>query len=369
MNGIGFQTSPEVAFVLACVREASASTASDVAETAASVQDWTEVVRLAGRNRVTAFVLRAVRGEAITIPSAAMDSLVDSVVESVARQMVVDTDLERAARALASASILVMALKGPGLARTVYPERALRPYDDIDLAVEGADVDRVAAVLEAAEFGEIARTRTSNVKSRDFVAKLSLTLLELHRDSLQTGLPPRCENDRWRRALPIPGMTGLVMLAPEDQLVHLSYHAHKHGFNRLVWLKDIDMVTRGTSAGFDWDLVESVSRREALQSSVWLALDFARALLGTPVPPGLLRSLEPAPTTRALFRLAWPPANVHALRGHMRRRAVQLDTAESWRGKIASVVFMGRRPERVRLLAQHIRLGSGASRGAAVGIR
>jgi hypothetical protein len=360
MNGRGFQTSPAAAFVLACVREASATTLSEVAETAASVRNWSEVVQLAGRNRVTAFVLRAVRGEAIAIPNAAMLSLVDAVAESVARQMVVDTDLERAARALVSASILVMALKGPGLARTFFPERALRPYDDIDLSVQGADVDRVAAVLEEAEFSEIARTRTSAVKSRDFVANASLTLLELHRDSLQTGLPPRCENDRWRRASAIPGMAGLVMLAPEDQLVHLSYHAHKHGFNRLIWLKDIDMVVRGASACLDWDLVESVSRREALQSSVWLAFDYARALLGTPVPPSLLRSLEPTPTTRAMFRLAWPPANVHALRGHMRRRAVQLDTSESWRGKIASVVFMGRRPERVRLLAQHIRLGSGA---------
>ena len=91
------------------------------------------------------------------------------------------------------------------------------------------------------------------------------------------------------------------------------------------------------------------------------ALDFARAMLGTPVPPAVLRSLGPDAATRALYRLAWPPANVRALRGHMRRRAVQIVTSESWRGMLTSAVFMGRRRERIRLFARHMSTGASAS--------
>jgi hypothetical protein len=254
-----------------------------------------------------------------------------------------------------------MALKGPGLARTIYEEPALRPYGDIDLSAHGADPDRVAAVLKGADFTEIPRARRSATTSRDFVAIASQTLIEVHGDLLELGLPARCDEERWGRATAIPGLEGVEMLALEDQLVHLSFHAHKHGFNRLIWLKDIDLIVRTAGNRLDWDLVESVSRREELRASVWMALDFARAMLGTPVPAALMRSLGPAAATRLLYRVAWPPARVHALSGHMRRRSVQFITSESWRGMIPSAVFMGRRLERVRLFARHISTGAGAS--------
>jgi hypothetical protein len=343
----------EVAFVLACVREDSSATSSDVAKAAVKVRDWTEVLRLAARHRVTAFVLRAVRSQTIDLLPATMRGLVDSVAESVARSMVMGLELERAAFALGSPSRRVIALKGPGLARTAYPEPFLRPYDDIDLSVEGMDLDSVASVLVAAGFTEVTRARRSVANSRNFILDPTRTLFELHGDLLQTGLPPRGDKDRWRRASPIPGLGDVQMLAPADQLVHLGFHAHKHGFNRLIWLKDIDMVVRAGGGTLDWGLVESESRNEELQSSVWLALDLARAVLGTPVPPDLLRALRPAPGMRALYRLIWPLSNVLALRARVRSRAVQFDTAQSWRGMIPSAVFMGRRRDRVRLLAQH----------------
>jgi hypothetical protein len=306
---------------------------------------------------VTAFVLRAVKEHGIDVPAATMRSLSNSAVRAVASTMVVDRDLGRAADALRDASIRAMALKGPGLARTVYAEPNLRPYNDIDLCVHEADSDRVSAVLEDVGFTAIPQSRRSSTTSRDFVAKATRTLVEVHNDLLEIGLPPRCDVERWRRATAIPGLASVEMLAPEDQLVQLSFHAHKHGFSRLIWLKDIDLLVRGAGAGFDWDLVQSVTRREELRSSVWLALDFARAMLGTPVPAALLRSVVPAAPTRVLYRLAWPPARVHALSGHMRRRSVQFINSESWRGMIPSAVFMSRRLERVRLFARHITFG------------
>jgi Uncharacterised nucleotidyltransferase len=353
------ETSVEASLVLACVREPGATEPSELARLAENVRDWAAVLKLADNSRVTQFVLRALKSQSIQLPPATMRELSECGARAVARNMVVDLDLRRVAVALRDASIRAIALKGPGLARTIYEEPALRPYDDIDLCVQGADRDTVAAVLNAVGFSEIPRSDTAATHSRDFVAKTTQTLVEIHGDLLEIGLPPRCEPDRWCRASAIPGLEGMQMMGPEDQLVHLSFHAHKHGFNRLIWLKDVDLLVRNTRAGLDWDLVQAVSRREELRSSVWLALDFARAMLGTPAPPGQLRALGPAAATRVLYRLAWPPANVHSLKGHMRRRAVQFVTSESWRGMLTSAVFMGRRRERVRLFAKH--LGTGAS--------
>jgi hypothetical protein len=355
------QTSAEANLVLACVREPSEALPSETARFAEQVRDWATVVRLGESSRVTQYVLQAVKSHGIPLPTSSMRDLSESGARALALNMVVDLDLARVALALRDASIQVIALKGPGLARTIYAEPSYRPYDDIDLAVKGANPETVAAALEAGGFDEIPAPGKSATHSRDFVATTTRTLLEIHNDLLEIGLPPRCEAERWRRASAIPGLAGMQMLAPEDQLVHLSFHAHKHGFNRLIWLKDIDLLVRNARGGLDWDLVQWVSTREELRSSVWLALDFARSMLGTPVPPARLRALGPAPVTRLLYRMAWPPANVHSLRGHMRRRAVQFVPSESWRGMLTSAVFMGRRRERVRLFARQVSTGASPS--------
>jgi Uncharacterised nucleotidyltransferase len=343
---------PEVAFVVGCVCERDVLDTNELMHRAEQILDWSGVAVLSADNRVTNFVLRAARSRVVPLRPDIEHKLADASAQSVAENMLVDLDLKRALTALGEASIRVIALKGPGLARTVYGEPSQRPYDDIDLAVEDGDLDRVAGALERVGFREVPASGTAT--SRDYVSTDSQTLIELHDDLLQMGLPPKCDADRWRRAMPIPGFQGAEMLALEDQVIQLSIHAHKHGFNRLIWLKDIDMVVRKGGSSLDWELIEAVSRHEDVQPSVWLALDFARAMLGTPIPSKLLRSMQPGAPTRLLYRAVWPPHGVLALRGQMRRRAVQLNESESWRGMAPSAVFMGRRTERLQLLARHI---------------
>jgi hypothetical protein len=79
---------------------------------------------------------------------------------------------------------------------------------------------------------------------------------------------------------------------------------------------------------------------------VWYSLLLAGEVLGAPVPPAALAALRPPLAVRALYRRAWPAARIAGLEGFMRRRAVQFHAAESWRGVLPSLLFMGRRRER-----------------------
>jgi hypothetical protein len=189
---------------------------------------------------------------------------------------------------------------------------------------------------------------------RQFIAQDSGVMVEVHRDPLQLGLQPACEEGRWQRAIPVPELRGALMLCAEDQLVHLSLHAHKHGFERLIWLKDIDLLLRARGPRLDWALVHAVARREGVTGSVWYTLWLARLLLGTPVPPGQLRRFRPAPPVRILYRLVWPPDRIQELGGHMRRRAVQFHAAESLRGMAPTLILMGRRRTRVRAMTRYL---------------
>jgi hypothetical protein len=166
----------------------------------------------------------------------------------------------------------------------------------------------------------------------------------------------------------VPGIEGALMLGWEDQVIQLSVHAHKHGFERLIWLKDLDLLLRTFGPTLDWRLVETVARAEGATASVWYALELASRLLGTPLPEEVRRRLRPALPLRVAYRLTWPAARVADLDGRMRRRAVQFHAAESWRGMLPSLVYMGRRDDRSRAIVQAIsggRLGGGRREGFA----
>jgi hypothetical protein len=278
-----------------------------------------------------------------------------------------DAELGRLIRALATEGVPAIVLKGPALSRTIYARRALRPYGDIDLMIQERHQRAALATLLAHGYVERSyaaedarRKHASHICGgtgfhRMFESADRRVLVELHADPLQLGLRPTCEAARWRRAVPIPGVPGASMLCPEDQVVQLSTHVHKHGFERLIWLKDLDLLLRVHRHRLDWLLVERVAQAEGVCPSVWYSLLLTRMLLRTPVPAAVVDRLRPSMPLRLLYGLVWPAARIVDLEGFMRRRAVQFHAAESWRGTLPSLILMGRRAERARAALEALR--------------
>jgi Uncharacterised nucleotidyltransferase len=358
----------EAAFVVWCAREPGRRPAGSLAALAASVRRWDRVVALADRSRMTAYVHRAVAEAGCAVPPAAGDELARRRLEAAARTLLVAAELAEALAVLRGAGVPFLVLKGPALARTVYGDASLRPYDDVDLAVRGADLPPAVAALRAAGWtvcddprDDAWRLAAGRVRHGAGFHRVLRSPrgphVELHTDVLAMGLSPLCEDARWARARPLPGLAGALALDPADQVVALAVHAHKHGFERLLWLKDLDLLAGGDRV--DWDLVVATARREGVAGSVWYALELCRRLLGTPVDRRLLRRLAPAPPLRLLYRAVWPVRSVAGLEARMRRRAVQLVAVESWRGVLPNLLLMGRRRDRAVAAWDYLRLVRG----------
>lgn len=350
----------EAHFVTLCVRDPDAVPAGDLQNAAAAVQDWGAVVSIAARHRVAAHVRDAASREALALPERAASALQKTEFIRLATTMAIDAALRRLGDAFGAAGVPFIVLKGPALARSIYPRRGLRPYGDLDLTVQ--DRHQVAAVGTLLDQGfrevryaaeDARRQHTEHLHGcaafhRQFESADRQVLVELHTDPLQLGLQTSCEAARWQRAVPIPDFQNSLMLCPEDQIVHLSTHVHKHGFDRLIWLKDLDRLIRVKQTGINWDLVAHIARDEGVLGSVWYSLYLSQVLLSAPVPPAVLRSMRPALAVRLLYRQVWPVARIADLEGFMRRRAVQFHAAESWRGMLPSLILMGRRGQRIR---------------------
>jgi putative nucleotidyltransferase-like protein len=359
------------AFLVAAAREPEPGDVVHLRRLAAAVTDWQTVVSLATRHGLAAYASRWAGDASVAVPTAARDALHAAELAGVATTLALDGTLARVVDAFRARGIDALVLKGPVLAWTIYPQPSLRPYGDIDLVIRSDRLaDGVAALLEMGfrelpSEAEDARLAFSGAGGdapfqRMFVDRSGRSLVELHVDSLQLGIVPRAEEERWGRAVPCSDLpAGALALGEEDMLVQLCLHAQKHGFDRLIWLKDLDLFVRRRGEALDWQVVASIARREGVAASVWFALSLARSCFGTPRTPAV--ALAPAIPIRLLYELVWPRRRVRSLRVRMRRRAVQFHAAESWRGMVPSIVLMGRRRDRIAQLARALRAFRGRS--------
>ncbi|MBV9359315.1 MAG: nucleotidyltransferase family protein [Chloroflexi bacterium] len=355
-------TPPEATLVTLCTREPDAVAPGAIAAAAAAVRDWDAVVELAARHRALAYLRAGLARDQVRPPARAERAMGQLLLMSGTRLVRLRDALRRVAGAFATEGIPLIVLKGPVLAPALYPGAIFRPFSDIDVLVPEAHVERAAELIEACGLPERAHgaavaqaEHADHVHDaadyhRQFATDDWEVLVELHADALQLGMRLSPERDRWVRSVPADGVAGVSMLSMEDQVVHLSTHAHKHGFNRLIWLKDIDLLVRRRGQTLDWPLALAIAREEGVTASLWYALELTRALLGTPVPRDWLRQVRPVLPVRLAYRAVWPEADIARLEGHMRRRAVQFHVADSWRGMLPSLLLMGRRQVRARAI-------------------
>jgi len=325
------------------------------------VTDWDALCTRAAAQRIAGYALGAL-SRSRCAPASVLFSLQRLSAQTRAQAMLLDGWLTKLAAAMHQRDLAVMVLKGPALARTVYSSATLRPYDDLDLLVRPKDEDAAVELLTSWGFTETLDppeerwARSAGVipgfapLHHQFHHPRANVVVELHTDPLQLGLRPACEDDRWRRATSLPDVPGCLMLSPEDQLVQLSVHANKHGYDRLIWLKDLDLVLRRQGETLDWRQCRATAKREGVVASVWYSLALAAHLFETPIPPPALASLRPLPLVRALYARTWP-ADAGGVHSKVGCRAVQFTPWESWRGILPSLVFMGRRGARMRAVS------------------
>lgn len=354
----------EARFILAAITSCRENSNEELRDAALAVDDWETVAQLAIRHRVGGFVKGALVNVRPAGSAAAIATLQESLLGTVAEATLLEAELRRIVDVLRTEHIPVIVLKGPVLARTVYPEPHLRPFNDIDLNVQSRDVPRSLAALGAAGYQRLdeepavrqrpgARSGAVPPFHLQFKGALGEAVVELHTDPLQMGILAICEEDRWVRSQPLPGLPGAWMLSPSDQITQLALHVHKHGYNRLIWLKDLDLILRSDQE-IDWDLLASVAEAEGIGAAVWCALRMAEYVLQTPVPRAELARLRPALLLRGLYSVLWPRRRVTGLKSRMRRHVVQFEAAASLRGTLPSLILLGRRRLRAKALIEAI---------------
>ncbi len=205
-------------------------------------------------------------------------------------------------RALGESGIPTMLLKGAAVVHHTGGEVALRPMDDIDIAVPVAHVHAAFAV--AAEVGFVPDGPALSPAELDISAALLHALgtrnalhalVDVQWHMLPDGLHPEADRDFWMGAQPAQlGGAECSVSSREDTIVHAVAHAARPETDpSLRWAADLAALVQSAPArGIDWDRVTSQARRHRLALQTAQALEVVHRVADVAVPVDVIGSLS-----------------------------------------------------------------------------
>lgn len=234
------------------------------------------------------------------------------------------------------AGIEAVSFKGSITAQICYGDPAARPYGDIDLLVDAADVHGAIEVMTRAGYEPLiplsATQRASFLRHR---TEYPLQrpgrggVVDLHWEIFHRQFCfPLIPDSARMREVPLEGQPVLT-LGPEDQLLMLCAHATKHLWPRIEWVAAIAWLLH---AARDVDLERAEERAAAIGGRRILALGLALGeWLADDRPAASARAAIDHPTARlrdeVVARLTRDAPTKGWLRWYLRARERRRDRA------------------------------------------
>lgn len=254
--------------------------------------DWPRFLKLAKNHRVFPVLSAYFNKKTTGIPDYVRAELDTESRYNRFKMLSLAAEMSRISACLASGGIRSLVLKGPLLAQDLYGDLSKRTSKDLDILIPAAKLDKARSLL--AELGyECEREQLPNVLNGwkwrhhhvSFVHPSHSLQIEIHwRLAPGPGREPGFD-DLWsRRREHSFGSGQVAYLGPEDQFLYLVHHGARHGWFRLRWLCDIDVLARRE---LDWSSCARLSARYGTGHLVGQALILASRFFHTPVPKEL----------------------------------------------------------------------------------
>lgn len=226
--------------------------------------------------------------------------------------------------ALREAGVRPVFLKGPLLQEWLYADAGTRPFSDLDVAVSPRDAAAARRVLAGLGWRNRTPLYVRPLHFHDVFTQPDGDALpvELHRTFVDRANLYRIPADAWfARAQPyrVPG-GDLPGLEPEDLLVYLCLHAHKHGF--------LNEPALASGRGAEWFLRPGSGNRLLWFVDIALLLDRLPELSALAHRIRTWNVVAPLATTLRVLDLVLPGSAA-------KRAAAQLDL-EAWRPRPGS---------------------------------
>ena len=280
-----------------------------------SLDDWHHYITLLKPHLIIPLVAFNVQTwpEECRPPREIMEYLNRVFDEAAGRNLFAGRQIQAVTDALRDAGIPVILLKGHALARTLYPDPALRQSGDIDLLVQPRNIPASEEVLE--KLGYVCAAKTFSLSPHEhhheiFFPPRKGMHIELHwaLDNAFDLFPDGWVDDAFSRQIPLrSGDLSCDTLSHTDHLLFLAFHnVFQHWTLRLGWVCDLSRMTGKFTTPEDWDELGRLSAEYHIRVPMELSLTAARLWTGCGLPAGAGDfSTWPVPCERELRLLKY----------------------------------------------------------------
>ena len=273
---------------------------------------WQRVYDLADRNRVGPRVFRTLMNVAPTmLPPELMERWQTATRNNLKHNLFLAAELSRVMELLEGHGIRVVSFKGPVLAAMLHDTLALRPFTDLDLLVESAQIAQQAKDILLSEGYRLHEPLTPTqerfyLKTQceyHLIDPLEQVYIDLHWKVFYSYFSYDFDHaDSFSRLVnvSVAGRT-YTTFGPEDLLLILSAHSSRHLWETLSMVADFaDLIDKFPS--LDW--AATLSRADALggRRMLLLAVCLSQTLVRGVVPVEISRSIRRDPLVQHLAR-------------------------------------------------------------------
>jgi hypothetical protein len=243
----------------------------------------------------------------IALPSELLSRLRYEYRTNLAQNLAAVSELVTLLADFTQSGISALPFKGVALAQSIYGKVGLRPAGDLDLLIHRKNVPRATEILihHGYELQTVVQENGSPVDVQTYeyhferpsdgmIVELRwrLTQPHFHADLGMDWLWPR------RRSLTLLGAE-VPAMSPEDTLIVLCLHGSKHGWSRLIWLRDVAQ-SLACHPDLDWNSTVRDAHRFGLSGTLALGVSLSVQIAGMQVPERTRRYLQRRPRMRKL---------------------------------------------------------------------
>jgi hypothetical protein len=257
--------------------------------------DWESIVQFAVIYSVAPLLYHRIKS--VNIPASMRQKLLKAYLISARRNTRLYSQLSKIIKALQDTPVIV--LKGAHLAQNVYGNIALRPMNDIDILVRKTDLLKAEKNLLEIGYSSPRQNEIQVACAKHHhlppLVKQGTVPVDIHWTIGHPSSPFQIDIEGlWKRAQPatIAGIKVLV-LSPEDLLLHLCLHTAFHHLFRSGIRPFYDILETIRQSEIDWEQIPPRANQWGATNSVYLTLYLAKTLFRASVPNEILDRLKP----------------------------------------------------------------------------
>ena len=207
------------------------------------------------------------------------------------RNMLMSAELIRIMKLLEDNGIEALAFKGPALSQLVYGDITLRQYVDLDVLVKKEDIYKIDTLLKGREYQRV--IKLTSIQEKIWIKfKHDLGLyhprsgvhFEMHWSLLDEDYPIQMDqNTLWENPQTVMINQHKIKTFPtEDLLLYLCIHGSTHLWERIEWIKDIDLLIR--TQEIDWGKITEKAESSNVETILYLGITLTHNLFSTKLP-------------------------------------------------------------------------------------